>query len=61
MRAKSPTTEIYKGVEIRKYGTRPGESVYPICFTDDLSVRGRVKMHETWEDARDYIDLYTNN
>ena len=55
------STEIYKGVEIRKYGTHPGESVYPICFTDDLSGRGGVKMHDTWEDARDYIDDFKSN
>ena len=54
------TTEIYKGVTIRKYGTQPGESVYPICFTDDLSERGQVKMHDTWEEARKYIDTFKN-
>lgn len=53
------TKEIYKGVEIRKYGTQMGEGVYPICFTDDLSERRQVKMHDSWEDARKYIDLYS--
>jgi hypothetical protein len=55
-------TEIYNGVTIRKYGTRRGESVYPLCFTDNLDkkdVTRKVVMHETWEDAREYIDNHS--
>ena len=51
------TTEIYKGVTIRRYGTQQGESVYPICFTDDLTM-GRVKVHDSIEDAKAYIDKH---
>ena len=50
-------TEIYKGIVIRKYGTKRGESVYPICFTDNLKEKGKPVLHETWEEARKYIDL----
>ena len=49
---------IYKGVEIRQYGTMRGEGVYPLAFTDDLAEEGQVRMHETIEDAKAYIDVY---
>lgn len=57
---------IHNGVEIRQYGTCPGESVYPLCFTDDLEKlnlcnddgENFVKMHDSLEDAKAYIDSH---
>lgn len=57
---------MYKGIEIRQYGTCPGESVYPICFTDDLEKKNMcnsdgmslVKMHDELSDAKAYIDAH---
>lgn len=54
------TKENYRGVIIRKYGERPGEGVYPLCFTDNLQdpADHQPVLHDTWEDARQYIDRY---
>lgn len=59
----------YKGVEIREYGTCPGESVYPLCFTDDLEKKNMcnsdggnlVKMHDSLYDAKVYIDAHVKS
>lgn len=58
LKVKIMTTEIYKGVTIRKYGECIGEGVYPICFTDDLENTKERKaiLHDCWQDARKYID-----
>lgn len=54
------STEIYKGVVIRSYGTDPGEGVYPLCFTDDLSGRKSVncQIHDDLFSAMAYIDSF---
>ena len=59
----------HKGIEIRQYGTCPGEGIYPICFTDDLDELNMcnsdggniVKMHDSLYDAKAYIDLHVQS
>ena len=49
---------LYKGVEIRQYGTKYGEGVWPLAITDDLdgSNLGRPIVHDCRFDAEAYID-----
>ena len=64
-----PHIIMHKGVEIRQYGTQPGESVYPLCFTDDLEQQNMcnsdggnvVKMHDSLWDAKAYIDQHVKS
>ena len=52
---------IYKGVEIRVYGEKEGESVYPLAFTDNLDKRDsfrRAIVHDDITSAKTYIDQY---
>lgn len=48
----------YKGAEIRTYGEKEGEGVYPLAFTDDLdgSNNGRNIVHDCLSDAKAYIN-----
>ena len=52
------TKTIYKGVEIRQYGTMCGEGIFPLVFTDDLDGKnfGRPIIHDCRFDAEAYID-----
>lgn len=52
-------TIVYKGIEIRQYNDL-GQILYcDICFTDDLEVRkGKPILHDSIDDARDYIDAH---
>ena len=51
------TSTIYKGVEIRQYGTERGEGVYPLAFTDNLDDENRGPVvHDCMFDAKEYID-----
>lgn len=52
------TKEVYKGVEIRRYGTKVGEGIYPLCFTDNLKDNSSKKpvLHDDIDCAMEYID-----